>query len=351
MNLTLIFLTGLTTGGLSCLALQGGLLASVLANQATTGKGDSESKVPAAVQSAVAFLLSKLAAHAVLGLLLGMLGSVVTLSLGWRIFFQMISAAFMAATAMNILDVHPVFRLVSLQPPKSLWKRLKNLSRHESLFAPMVLGAATVLVPCGVTQAMEVVALTSGSAVSGMLVMAVFVLGTMPLFLLLGLAAAGLTAQWRQRFSKVTAWLLIGMAIYGFNGGLVALDAPLTLQKITAPVRYFFSAERFAPAPAEVTEGSVGVDNQGSIQRVNIQVLNSGYQPRYIRVKRGIPVELTLTSNDVYSCALSFVFKEFGIETFLDSTDSRSFTFTPTKPGKYTFSCSMGMYSGVLEVL
>ena len=33
MNLLLIFLTGLTTGGLSCLAMQGGLLASVIANQ------------------------------------------------------------------------------------------------------------------------------------------------------------------------------------------------------------------------------------------------------------------------------------------------------------------------------
>ena len=33
MNLLIIFLTGLTTGGLSCLAMQGGLLAGVIANQ------------------------------------------------------------------------------------------------------------------------------------------------------------------------------------------------------------------------------------------------------------------------------------------------------------------------------
>ena len=33
MSLWIIFLTGLTTGGLSCLAMQGGLLASVIANQ------------------------------------------------------------------------------------------------------------------------------------------------------------------------------------------------------------------------------------------------------------------------------------------------------------------------------
>jgi len=33
MNLWIIFLTGLTTGGLSCLAVQGGLLTSIIANQ------------------------------------------------------------------------------------------------------------------------------------------------------------------------------------------------------------------------------------------------------------------------------------------------------------------------------
>lgn len=33
MNLFVIFLTGLTTGGISCIAMQGGLLTSVIANQ------------------------------------------------------------------------------------------------------------------------------------------------------------------------------------------------------------------------------------------------------------------------------------------------------------------------------
>jgi hypothetical protein len=33
-NLAVVFLTGLTTGGLSCLAVQGGLLASSVAHQA-----------------------------------------------------------------------------------------------------------------------------------------------------------------------------------------------------------------------------------------------------------------------------------------------------------------------------
>jgi plastocyanin domain-containing protein len=78
--------------------------------------------------------------------------------------------------------------------------------------------------------------------------------------------------------------------------------------------------------------------------------MNSGYSPRLISVKKGIPVKLTLTSNDVYSCALSFILPEFGIKTFLASTDQKTFTFTPTRTGRFNFTCSMGMYTGVLEV-
>ena len=51
-------------------------------------------------------------------------------------------------------------------------------------------------------------------------------------------------------------------------------------------------------------------------QQVKISILNSGYEPRYVRVKAGIPVNLTLESQDAYSCALAFVMRDFGINTF-----------------------------------
>lgn len=38
MNLWVIFLTGLTVGGLTCLAVQGGLLASVIAAKESEGE-------------------------------------------------------------------------------------------------------------------------------------------------------------------------------------------------------------------------------------------------------------------------------------------------------------------------
>lgn len=368
MNLGIVFLTGLTTGGLSCLAMQGGLLASVIANQkeqeheelaAATSRRLKTKKSPAVValtkHAALGsfdqldwlpvglFLLSKLIAHTLLGFLLGWLGSAMTLSLGMRLFFQAGTAVFMLATAGNLLEVHPLFRYVVFQPPRFLSRLVHNSTKSRALFAPAVLGLLTILVPCGVTQAMEVVAINSGSPLTGALTMMVFVLGTSPVFAMLGVATAKLSEGWHKRFTQVAAILLIMMAIYSFNGVLQVLDSPLSLTKMSQPIRSFFSNERFT-----TSQSLPEVNGQ---QQVVINILNRGYQPSYVKVKAGVPVTLTLQSNGVYSCALAFVLKEFNINTFLESTDRKTFSFTPQKPGKYTYTCSMGMYSGTLEVV
>ena len=333
MNLLIIFFTGLTTGGLSCLAMQGGLLTSVIANQ----KMEKWDWAPVSM-----FLTTKLISHTLLGFLLGLLGSTISLNLETRLIFQIFTALFMLATAMNLSNVHPIFRYVVFQPPRFLQKMVRNTTKSKALFAPAVLGAMTIFIPCGVTQAMEVLAINSGHPISGALIMFSFVLGTSPLFAALGAATAKLSESWYKKFNKIAAGALVLMAIYSINGVLLVIDSPLTLNKLFSPITYFFSDERFSSATIPTTNG---------IQQVTINVLNNGYQPRNIKVKSGQPVELTLQSNNVYSCALAFVFKEFGIKTFLDTTDVKKFTFTPTKPGKYTFSCSMGMYTGTMEVI
>ena len=349
MSLWVIFLTGLTTGGLSCLAVQCGLLASVVANQ--KGQELKQSKKSSSVKSfdtldwlpVGMFLAAKLLAHTVLGFLLGALGSVITLSLGVRLVFQAFTALFMFATAMNLLNVHPIFRYVAFQPPRFVQRYIRSKTKSQALFAPALLGVLTIFIPCGVTQAMEVVAITSGNPVYGALIMFSFVLGTSPLFATLGIATAKLAEGWYQKFSRLAALILILMAVYSLNGVLVVLNSPLTIQSVVRPVTWFFSDERFAP------QSEVAVED--GLQKVTIDVYNNGYQPRYLKVKSGTPVELTLKSHDTYSCAVAFVFNEFGIDTFLGPTDSQTFTFTPTKPGRYQFSCSMGMYTGIMEVV
>jgi len=351
MNLWAIFLTGLTTGGLSCLAMQGGLLASIISNQkenelVTQNKNNAISSFDQLDWLPVTlFLGAKLISHTILGFLLGWLGSQIELSLSVRLLFQGIAALFMLATAGNLLNWHPIFRYVVFQPPKFVQRMVRNSTKGKALFTPAVLGFMTIFIPCGVTQAMEVLAITSGNAILGASIMFAFVLGTSPLFAILGVATAKLSETFQKNFMKVAAAILIFLGLSSINGILVVLNSPLTFEKITQPITYFFSDERFSPAnPAQMS-------SVHAAQQVLINVQSAGYSPNRVTVKAGLPVQLTLQTKDTYTCASSFIFKEFDIQLQLGPTDTQTVFFTPTIKGKYTFSCSMGMYSGVLEVI
>lgn len=348
-SLAIIFVTGLTTGGLSCVAMQGGLLTSLIANQnkyrptnqshqSLTSKFlDQSSLLPI-----TAFLITKLLSHTILGFMLGLLGSQIAINQTTQLAFQIFTALFMFATALNLLNIHPIFRYVVFQPPKFLNKYIKSTSNSQSLFAPILLGILTIFIPCGVTQAMEISAINSANPITGALIMFSFILGTIPIFTLLGVISSKLTTNLYTQFTKLTAYALILLSIYTANASLTVLNSPITLQTITNPIHEIF----FYTPPTQSQ-----LSNNSNLQQIAINVLNNGYSPNYIQVRQNIPVQLTLISNNTYSCSLSFILKEFNINTFLQSNDSQSFTFTPTQKGKYTYTCSMGMYTGTLEVI
>jgi uncharacterized protein len=366
MNPILIFLTGLTTGGLSCLAMQGGLLASLIANQKETELEEKKTDIRPSSFDGLdwmpvgMFLVVKLVAYTILGFLLGAAGSLFTLSLGTRLAFQVFSSFFMFATAMNLLEVHPIFRLVVLQPPRFMQRWIRSTTKSSALFAPAVLGFMTIFIPCGVTQAMEVVAISSGNAFLGALTMFSFVLGTLPLFAIIGIVTAKLSEVWNKRFLYTAAIALIFMALYGVNGVLTVIDFPITAQKIGQTIASIGEPPAWYGSAGSPQDGSAGSSGsqQGStvvttngIQKARIDITGSGYTPRYFAVKAGIPVELELQSNGAYSCASSFTFRKFNIFEQLKPTDRKIITFTPTEKGRFTYACSMGMYQGVMEVL
>ena len=338
MNWWLVVLTGLTTGGLSCLAMQGGLLTGLIANQ------EKRSHYAKASWDTVGlFLGSKLVTHTILGFLLGTLGSVLTLSLPVRLGFQLAAAGFMIATAMNLLEVHPLFRYIVFQPPKFIQKWIRSSAKSQAYFAPVVLGALTIFIPCGVTQAMEVVAISTGSGWLGAATMFGFVLGTSPLFAVVGVATAKLSEWWQQRFLKAAAVALLVMALLSVNGVLTVVDAPVHLGKVKAVIA------SWRAVPYCSADGLVAVVD--GVQPVTIKIRNEGYKPNHFKVRQGMPVQLTLETDGVYTCAAAFTFKKFKIFTQLKPIDERTFRFTPEEKGSFSFACSMGMYTGVMEVI
>lgn len=324
--IALSFITGLTTGGLSCLAVQGGLLASATTNHDQNGK------------VTIFFLISKLVAYTILGGLLGAFGSLFNISLETQAALQLVVGLFMIATALRLLNVHPIFNFTALQPPVLLLRYLKKESQKENFFKPIALGLLTVLIPCGVTQSMMILAISSGSFINGLAIMFFFTLGTVPIFLALGLSIE--TFFKNKLLIRVAATSILAIGLMAVNNTLVLIGSKHTFQNYVAVI-----TESIYP--------NIGQNAKlvNGFQEATITVNNYGYKSNVKNIKIGIPVKLKIESNNVQSCARSFAIPSLKINKLLPVTGTEVIEFTPTKLGILTYSCSMGMYTGSFNVI
>lgn len=341
-NLVIIFLTGLTTGGLSCLAIQGGLLATIIAGPKT----DSKTKNSDAVLPVLMFLVAKLVSYTILGTLLGLLGSLVSLTPQFRGILQVFIGFYLVGVALALLDVHPFFRRFIITPPKALARFVKDESKSQSVFAPLILGLSTVLLPCATTQAMEILALGTGNPLYGALIMFAFVLGTSPTFFILGFVVSKLSGVLQGWFYRLTALFLIFMAIFSINTGMSVMGSVYTLQNFAKAA--ITSDDQLSGQTGGQVEG-VKITN--GVQEATINVLNGGYNPQEITLKQGVPVKLTLVTNNTQSCSRAFTIPKLGIQKVLPVSGQEIVEFTPTQTGNLVYSCSMGMYTGVFKII
>ena len=338
-SLYTIFITGLLTGGLTCLAVQGGLLASTIAQREEEKELQKDKSTKGAAMPILAFLIAKLVAYTVLGFLLGWFGSLFKLSLAAQVTLQFFVAIFMLGTALAILNVHPIFRYFIIQPPRFITRRVKSITKSRDIFAPGLLGAFTVFLPCGTTQAMMLLAIAGGQPILGALILFVFVLGTSPLFFVLGYLATKLGEALHKKFLRIAALSIIVLALFNLNNAIA----------LTGKTNWTFGG---------VAKGafcSVAYCNnkntQNTVEEATIYIENKGYSPKEISVKRGSKVTLKLINKDAYSCSQQFVIPKLGIEKLVAPNESAELTFTaPDKSGQIAFMCGMGMYRGVINI-
>ena len=375
-KLIIAFITGLTTGGLSCLAVQGGLLTSSLANQVEndiqnpyskgTDNGTKHKKGRTQfAPSILIFLLAKLVAYSALGLLLGLIGQTFQLSVYARAFLQIAIGIFMLGNALRMLNVHPIFRFFVFEPPAFLRRLLRkkaNNKRDSSLATSAFLGFLTILIPCGVTQAMMAVALGTADPIQGAALMFAFTLGTSPVFFAVAYFTFQLGARLEKHFMRFVAAILIILAVITIDSGITLAGSPVSLTRLASSV--FSNSEKTEATPSTLEEQVYGMDGENSdkkdsteatdITKVNenvitINVKNDGYSPTVVHAKAGIPIQLQLVSTDVSSCARSFVIPSLGIQQLLDTTGEVFIEIPAQEKGtKIPFSCSMGMYSGTI---
>ncbi len=370
-QLILAFITGLTTGGLSCLAVQGGLLAGSLARQieqdvldAPAATGKVENRVPTRPCRSPCFLLAKLVAYTLLGALLGLAGSFLTLSPVTRAILMLAIGVFMVGNGLRMLNVHPIFRYFVIEPPRFITRYIRRRAKGQTeLFAPLFLGALTVLIPCGVTQAMMAAALGTGSPTAGAALMFAFVLGTSPVFFLVAYLATELGKRLESYFMRFVAIVVLILGLVTIESGLNLLGSPLSFANLTANLRPAAQAAptpSAAPAPATAAPKSPPASTAGgqvtpaapagptkARPSWSFSVANNGYFPKVLYASADQKVALDLVTNKTTSCARDFVIPSIKYYQLLPNTGRVTADIPPQKAGTVMrFACSMGMYTG-----
>lgn len=346
MDPIVAFVTGVTTGGLSCLAVQGGLLASSLAYQVEHdlslqsfgGAQVAGARFrPRIAQPIGLFLIAKLLTYTLLGFLLGALGSILQLTPLMRAILYAAIGIFMTGNGLRMLKVHPIFRYFVFEPPSSLTRYIRKKSKNaDSFVTPLFLGAMAVFLPCGVTQAMMAAAVGTGDPLQGAVLMFSFILGTSPVFFALAYLATRLGSTVEKYFTRIVAVVVIVLGLVSIDSGLNLAGSPVSVARITAALQQRDAAASLA-AQAQAASGNV----------ITINATDDGYVPSLLHAAADTRLQLQILTDNTTSCARSMVFPDLGVEKILPVTGKVLVDVPPQVKGTVVrYSCSMGMYLG-----
>ena len=114
---------------------------------------------------------------------------------------------------------------------------------------------------------------------------------------------------------------------------------------LVAFVYWFFFGKKpsFAEASYARADASEG---QG---RIDI-VVDGGYKPEAIKIKRGEKVTLSLLRKDPNPCLEEFILPDFKIKKYLPIGKTVDVEITPELAGTFGFHCGMNMFHGKVVV-
>lgn len=376
MGYGMLFVIGLATS-IHCITMCGGInLSQSLPRSAESSVSTGEAFLPS-----VLYNLGRVASYTVIGFLLGGVGFLigggqVGLSALLQGILKLIAGTFMVIMGINMLGLFPWLRHITPRVPKFLAKKLGT--QRAKAAGPLAVGILNGLMPCGPLQSMQIVALASGSPLTGALSMFLFSLGTVPLMLGLGSLVSVLGKQFAKTVNYAGSILVavLGLAMLSQGASLsdllqtntllvliltlfaLGIMASLPLQQkvfrfagmavvvCTAAVILTFQSRPGSPV-SDNNLDSVSIDQ-------DVQVVTSTLSPgRYpsITVQAGIPVKWVINAPEgsINGCNYKMLLQKYGIAyTFQEGENS--IEFTPSDVGTFQYTCWMGMIRGHILV-
>jgi len=338
-SLPAFFVFGLLAGISSCAALIGGLVLSMAKQWSDLYSG--EKSLVARFQPHFLFNSGRLVSYFALGAVLGAIGSAFKMTSFFSSILVFGVSILMILLGLQMLGVKALRRFWPIMP-KSITRFVADESHFKRGYMPFLMGALTFFLPCGFTITSQGLAIASGNPIRGALIMFFFALGTLPSLITIGITSNELVrrSHYSQIFLKVAGVLVMFFAFFNINAQLNALGlTSLSNLSLKAVSENAVSEEGFAP----IAKGK---------QILKMNALASAYEPNYFKVKVGIPVRWEIADGGFSGCTNAVISKGlFEGQISLESGQTTIKEFTPKNPGRYKFSCWMGMVSGIIDVV
>lgn len=299
----------------------------------------------------LAYHSARVFSYVAVGVVLGAIGSALDLR-GIRPWMLAAAGVFMLILGLGMTGKVAWAARVQLRPPALLVSLLRRMRRRAASDAdregidfatPLAFGFLTGFLPCAPLQGAQIIAATSGSALSGGVAMLFFALGTMPLMLAFGTTASLIPASWKGRLNIVLAVMVMLFGLAYLDRSAVLLGSPVTAESIQA---------RLTGASDRADAAGLRTNSDG-VAEVHMEILNDTYVPSTIAIPANRPVRLVVKrqkgdcAHDGM-CAAELLVKRLGIDTTLTPLATTSVDLPPAPAGTYLMSSPCGMITGQL---
>lgn len=315
-----LFVIGLFTS-LHCVGMCGGIMLSQ--SIATQTKGKFGSFLPS-----LSYNTGRVAGYTALGGVVGALGAVLSVSIGFMAGVAIFAGIFMVLMGLNMAGF-TIFR-------KYLKIPFHKFSLTPRAKTPFIVGLLNGLMPCGPLQTMQLYALGTGSALLGASSMLVFSLGTVPLMLSFGTVTGSFSKDSTQRILKFSGVLVIVLGMIMTNRGLAIVGINLPFSDLTSKSTH----GSFMATKTQLDHG---------VQTIRMSADNRGYTPNVFYVQKGVPVRWVIDGEKINFCNNQVVVPSLHVKKKLVFGEN-IIEFTP-QDQDINFSCWMGMIRGIIKVV
>lgn len=331
---------GVTAGFSTCMALVGGLVLGLSSRYAEKHPGATLGQK---FRPHIFFNAGRIAAFFVLGGALGLFGSMFSLNSSAIGLLTVLAGVVMALIGLQLTEVFPRLSGGGLALPSGVARMLKRKQGELEDYShggALALGVVSFFLPCGFTQAMQLVAMSSGSFYTGALIMGLFAIGTMPGLLGIGVITSALKGTFAQSFFKFVGVAVVFLAIYNISNGMNLLGLRVSTGQDDTSQNTQSTA---------ITEAEIASDAE--VLRTSFTV-DSDIVPSTFSVQAGKNYVLHVEAKeDGQGCMSTIMIPGVYKNPLLITKGDVRLPFRIDEPGTYKITCAMGIPRGTITVI